>query len=125
MELLVAGFLAAHGLIHGAIYGIPKPADGEAPFDPSSSWALAAAGVRAESAKAASVALAMTSTVLFMAAAAGLALDAGWWPKLVVVAAGVAAAFKIVYFHPWLTLGVLLDVGIVAAVGAQWPASVF
>ena len=34
------GFLIAHGVIHAAIWALPKPAGQQAPFDPAHSWVL-------------------------------------------------------------------------------------
>lgn len=35
---LFIAFLVAHGLVHLAIWLMPKPADDKAPFDPDHSW---------------------------------------------------------------------------------------
>ena len=39
-RLLFIGFLIAHGLVHLAIWLLPRPSDQEAPFDPDHSWLL-------------------------------------------------------------------------------------
>jgi hypothetical protein len=39
-RLLFIGFLIAHGLVHLAIWLMPKPPDQKAPFDPGHSWLL-------------------------------------------------------------------------------------
>jgi hypothetical protein len=30
--------------------------------------------------------------------------------------------FKAIWFHPWLSAGVALDVALIAAVATRWPA---
>jgi hypothetical protein len=42
---------------------------------------------------------------------------------LAVVAAGLGLVLKTLYFHPWLSLGVLLDLGVLSAALTQWPVS--
>jgi hypothetical protein len=60
---------------------------------------------------------------LFTASATALLIGAAWWAPAAVLAAAVALALKLVWLHPWLTVGVLLDLGVVAAVTAGSPAS--
>jgi hypothetical protein len=39
---LFIGFLIAHGLVHLAIWLVPKPSDQKAPFDPDHPWCWSA-----------------------------------------------------------------------------------
>lgn len=41
------------------------------------------------------------------------------------MAASAGLLLKVLWFDPWLGLGVLLDVGVVVAVACTWPASVY
>ena len=124
-RLAVAAFLVAHGLVHAAIYAAVKPADGKAPFDPSRSWALAAAHVDPSITREASVRLAWITAGLFSLAGGALLVDMALWATVASGAAVVGLLLKVTWFHPWLTVGVLLDVGIVWATVSQWPPSLF
>jgi hypothetical protein len=48
-----------------------------------------------------------------------------WWAPVAALAAAAGLLLKLGWFHPWLTAGVLLDVGVLAAVAAGWPAALF
>jgi hypothetical protein len=100
---------------------VPKPADKPAPFDPSHSWAFAAAHLGSSSARQASVTLAWLAAALFTSAGVTLALDASAWTSLAVAGATVGLLLKGLWFNRWLSLGVALDVGVMAAVAAGWP----
>jgi hypothetical protein len=119
ISVLLAAFLIAHGLIHGGIYAIPKQPDDKAPFDPGHSWVLAGLGVAVRPARLASKTLAWVTAVLFCLAGVLLLAGVDGWTAAAVTAAAVGLVLKVGYFHPWLTLGVLLDIGVLAAVLTQ------
>ncbi len=122
-RLLWAGFLLAHGLIHPAIYAIPKDPTKPAPFDPSHSWALTSAHVAEHPARTLGVAMAGLTAVLYAAAGVVLLGDSSPWMPLAVCAAVTGLLLKGLYFHPWLAIGVLIDVGVLWAAIAGWPPS--
>ncbi|MDT7839954.1 hypothetical protein [Streptomyces justiciae] len=39
--------------------------------------------------------------------------------------AAVGLLLRTLWFNPWLSLGVLLDAGVIAAVLLTWPASLY
>ncbi|WP_367325297.1 hypothetical protein [Streptomyces sp. HUAS ZL42] len=121
---LVAAFLIGHGLLHPGVWTAPQRPDRPSPFDPGHSWVLAAARVSPAPARAAALSLAWYTALVYVVAGAGLLAGSGWWPTAAVVAAASGLALKAIWFDPWLTLGVLLDVGVITAVAAGWPASV-
>jgi hypothetical protein len=123
IRVLLAAFLIAHGLIHGGIYAVPKPPDEKAPFDPGHSWVLAGLGVAVGPARRTATLLAWLTAGLFALAGALLLGGAGGWAAAAVAAAAAGLVLKLGYFHAWLSLGVLLDLGVLTAVGAGWPAS--
>jgi hypothetical protein len=122
IDVLVAGFLITHGLLHPGIWAAPAPAD-KLPFDPGRSWALTAAHVSAAPARAAALALAWYTALLYVVAGAGAAVSSGWWPGVAIVAASSGLALKAIWFHPRLAAGILLDVGVILAVVFVWPGS--
>jgi hypothetical protein len=123
IRALAVVFLIAHGLVHAAIYATPQDSAKPAPFDPARSWAVAAGHVPRAVMRTASVRVAWLTAAAFLVAA--VALAAGWesWPLLAAAAATLGLALKIVYFHPWLSAGVLIDIAIVVAAAGGWPPS--
>lgn len=120
---LLAGFLLAHGLIHLAIYAAPVNPDKPAPFDPGHSWAAGSGRATATTMRSGSIVLACAVAAAYGAAGGMLALDAGPWAAAAVLAAVLGLVLKGLWFHPWLTLGVALDIAVAVAAVLGWPAS--
>jgi hypothetical protein len=125
ITVLVAAFLIVHGLLHPGVWTAPQQPDKAAPFDPGHSWALAAAHVPAASTRTTALTLAWYTAVVYAIAGAGVLAGSGWWPTAALVAAAGGLALKAIWFDPWLSFGVLLDVGVIAAVACTWPASLY
>lgn len=123
VRFLTGAFLASHGWIHVAIYMLPAPADGRQPFDPAHSWALTGLHVGAIPARHLSARLAAVTAALFTLAAVGVWVGAGWWFAAAALASASGLGVKSLYFHPWLTLGIVLDAAILLAVFEGWPPS--
>ena len=127
VRLVFGGFLIAHGLIHAAIwlpqaFGVRAAADPHAPFDPGVSWILS--GLGDGGVRWLSVMLALVAAFGFVAGGAGLFAQQGWWRTMTVSAAVVSLALLVVYFDPWLSAAVLLDLALLASIGwAQWPSA--
>ena len=118
-------FLFAHGWIHAAMYALPVSQTNPPPFDPHRSWALRAAHVATTTTFTASVWLAWLATALLLLASVGLAVGASFWVTAAAAGAVVGLVLKIGWFHPWLSFGVALDIGLLAALTAAWPGSVY
>ncbi|HKG57915.1 MAG TPA: hypothetical protein VKA85_11760 [Candidatus Limnocylindrales bacterium] len=125
-KLVIAGFLLAHGAIHTGFLS-PRPAatagGPEWPFDLARSWLLSPLGVDAELIRVlggALVAVTFAAFALAALAAIGVAPEVAWAPAI--VAGAVASlAVLVLFFHPWLVLGVAIDVALVwAALVARW-----
>lgn len=114
---LFIAFLLVHGLIHLGIWMMPKPADPQkSPFDPWRSWVAGDRRVLAQ-------VLAAVAAVLFLGAGAGLIGHADWWRTLTVAASAISLLLMALYFHPWLSLGVGINAGLIAAiVWLDWPS---
>ena len=125
ITVLVAAFLVVHGLLHPGVWTAPQQADKPAPFDPGHSWALAAAHVAPAPARAWALAGAWYTALVYAVAGAGVLAGSGWWPTAALVAASCGLLLKAIWFDPWLSVGVLLDVGVIVAVTCTWPAAVF
>jgi hypothetical protein len=130
VKFLLAAFLAAHGLIH-ASYLAPAPprtADGpEWPFEPARSWLVTGLGLDPGLARPLALALAVAIVVLLVGAGAATVgwLPVGWWPGLVVSGAACSMLMLALFFHPWLLLGIVIDLVLLwAALIAGWlPAA--
>lgn len=114
VQLAVAGFLLAHALIHFGFVTTAPPATAGGPawpFSTSKSWLFTRLGVGADATRLVALALVATTIVGFSLAALsviGILPAAIWLPG---VAIGVAASMSllIAFFHPWLALGVGID----------------
>jgi hypothetical protein len=122
MNLLLGAFLAAHALIHVSFLtpAPPRTAGGpEWPFEMARSWLVTGAGLDAALIRALGTALVVATIALL--AAAGLAtvgwmVPPDWWSALVVWGAAASALTLILFFHPWLVLGLAIDAALLWAV---------
>jgi hypothetical protein len=120
MPLLLAAFLLAHGAIHASFLS-PRPpvtASGPAwPFELSRSWLLTPLGVGAEQLRLLGIALtAVTVAAFAVAALAALGPLAALWVPAVVLGSTASIALLVLFFHPWLSLGIVIDAVLVWAV---------
>ena len=122
MNLLLGAFLAAHALIHVSYLtpAPPRTADGpEWPFEPAHSWLVTAIGLDPALARALGTALVAATIALLMAAGlatVGWMVPPDWWSALVVGGAAASALTLILFFHPWLVLGLAIDAALLWAV---------
>lgn len=122
---LVVGFLALHGLLHLAVW-LPKPSQDPAhppPFEPDHSSVLTAAHVPVKTTHSLAIGLAVGACVAYLLAALVVALGTGWAVAVAVAAAVLGLLLKGLYFHPWLSFGVLLDLGVLSAALWEWPVA--
>ena len=115
VRLLLAGLLLAHAAIHaGFVSKRPpeKPGAPPWPFDLGRSWLLARLGAPAGTVRVLGLALvAATIGGFALAALATLGiLPAGAWGATVAVGSIASLALLLVGFHPWLVVGVAIDV---------------
>jgi hypothetical protein len=121
-RFLVTAFLIAHGLVHLAIYATPANPKA-APFDPGHSWAFGDSRAVASSTRGASVALACAVAAAYSTAGWMVAIHSAGWGQVATHAAALGLLLKGLWFHPWLSLGVGLDIAIAGAAIFGWPAS--
>jgi hypothetical protein len=113
-KLLLAAFLVAHAAIHTSFIA-PRPpatAGGPAwPFDLSHSWALRPLGLRSPATRALGLALVATTLAGFgLSAMSTLGiLPAALWPTSVVVGSVASLGLLVLFFKPWLVLGLGVD----------------
>ncbi len=130
MKFLLAAFLAAHGLIHLSYLSPapPRTAGGpEWPFDVTHSWLVTAIGMDAAAMRPLATALVIVTTVALLGAAAvamGWLSSTLWLPLLVAGTIGSLVTLAI-FFHPWLVLGIAIDLVLLWAtlVGGWAPSA--
>lgn len=124
-SFLVVGFLTLHGLLHLAVW-LPKPAPAPAkppPFEPDHSRVLTAVHVPVRSVHALAIGLAAGACAAYLLAAVSVSLGASWAVGVAVAAALLGLLLKGLYFHPWLSVGVLLDLGVLSSALVEWPVA--
>jgi hypothetical protein len=128
--LLLVAFLLAHAAIHVGFIA-PRPratAGGPAwPFDVQRSWLLGRIGVDEDSARV--VAIALVAVTLAAFGVAGIAafgvLPSLFWTAAVTVGVTGSLSLLLLFFHPWLALGVVIDVALIWIVLFQgWQPAV-
>jgi CHASE2 domain-containing sensor protein len=106
VRVLLGLFVVAHGLVTGLIWMARRRAD--APFDAAHSWLL---GDRRDVA----VILGTVVATGFVVTGVGYLLQQDWWPLAGVAAGGLGVVFMVVYFNPWLLVGIAISGGIAYA----------
>jgi len=131
MRLAVAALLLAHAAIHVAFIAPPPPATAGGPawpFATSQSWLLTRLGFARDELRFLAlglVAVTIAAFALGALVAVGIAPTELWMPAIG-IGALASLALLIPFFHPWLVLGVVIDVVLLwASVIAGWmPATV-
>jgi hypothetical protein len=120
MKLLVALFLLGHGLIHASwLSPAPATAGGpQWPFAFADSWLVTHLGLDIGPVRVLGVALVLATIVLLGGAAFATLgwLPTSWWPAFVVGGSVLSLAVLVLFFHPWLVLGMAIDVVLLWAV---------
>jgi hypothetical protein len=120
-RLLIAALLLAHGAIHASFVSPRPPATPGGPlwpFELARSWLLTPLGVPAETTRLMGTALVVATIGAFALAAlatTGL-LPADLWAPASAAGAISSLALLVLFFHPWLVLGLAIDLGLLWAV---------
>jgi hypothetical protein len=125
MTVLLALFLAVHGVLHLAVW-LPHPTPDPAkppPFNPDHSAVLTAVAVPPSTATSVAHGLAGTAALTYVLAAIGAVAHTDWVVGMAACAAAVGLILKALFFNPWLVVGIALDVAVLAAALTEWPVS--
>jgi hypothetical protein len=121
MKMIIALFLILHGLVHGILAMVPNPNAPDAGFASffSRSWLLNSLGFSESAGKPIAIILAIIATLGFVAT--GLALldllvPFDWWSVLATVSAVISLLLLIIFWHPYLIIGILIDAVILVTV---------
>jgi hypothetical protein len=116
-RIAIGGFLVAHGLVHIAVWAVPKPADGSAPFDASRSWLIG-------SSKGLAAALAIVAALILVSGGLALFTQAGVWRPLTMTGLAASLFLDVLYFNPWLIFIAVVNAAFLAALAlAHWPSA--
>jgi hypothetical protein len=110
-EIVLALFLAAHGLIHLG-YVTPAPPDPRYPFKLDKSWLISSLHVDASYVRILGTALgALTVLGYTLAALAimGIIVPEPLWQPLTIVSSALSLLLLILFWHPWLVIGIAID----------------
>lgn len=106
LRMILGAVLIAHGLITVAIWAVPPSKD--APFDAAHSWLLGDVRVI-------SVILGILAGAAFVATGVGVMGNVTWWPTSAVIAGFGGVVLMVVWFNPWLILGLAISVAVLVA----------
>lgn len=126
MRTVVGLLLIAHGLVH-LMYLMPRPEDDQSyPFVPETRWSAKLVGLGPSTAKMIAVCLAVAVAVVLLVSGIALFADADIWKAAAATGSLLSLALLLLFFHPWLTIGIAVDVAILTDVWfAQLPSSLF
>jgi hypothetical protein len=131
LKTLIAIFLIAHGLVHAGLAAAPNP--NEPDTKPGAfftsinrSWLLPKLGIDAAIVQWIGIILVAFATLGFVLAGLGIFGVTGLneiWRTVAVFSAGVSLLLLVLFWHPWLIVGVLIDISIlIALLWAKWPS---
>ena len=130
LKIALGIFLIAHGLVHSILAIAPNPSDPDAKpgafFTAAArSWLLPQLGLDDTTIRWAGIILVALSTLGFILAGMGILGVPGLntiWRTVSVVSASLSLLLLILFWHSWLIVGVLIDIGILLALlWAKWP----
>ncbi len=131
LKIALAIFIIAHGLVHAILAIAPNPADPSAKpgaffTTAERSWLLPQFGLNASTIQWIGVILVGLSTLGFILAGLGIFGITGLstiWRTVAIFSAILSLLLLITFWHPWLTVGVLIDiVTLVALLVVNWPS---
>ena len=130
LKIALAIFIITHGLVHAILAIAPNPADPNAKpgaffTAPDRSWLLPQFGLNAATMQWIGIILVGLSTLGFILAGLGIFGIAGLsaiWRTVAIFSAILSLLLLITFWHPWLPVGVLIDiVTLVALLVVNWP----
>lgn len=129
LKSLFAILLIAHGLVHAGMAAAPDPGDPDSKpgaffTSPARSWLFLRLGLNPSSVRWIGlllVALAVLGFVLAGLGVFGMPRLVEVWRTVAVVSASVSLLLLIIFWHPWLIVGVLIDAGLlIALLWGKW-----
>ena len=131
LKIALAIFLIAHGLVHAGLAAAPNPVDQDSKpgaffTTPERSWLLPRSGLNPAAVQWIGIILVASATLGFVLAGLGVFGVSGLttiWRTVAVFSSCVSLLLLILFWHSWLIVGVLIDIGImIALLWVKWPA---
>jgi hypothetical protein len=116
-KIVLALFFAAHGLIHLG-YVTPAPPDPRYPFRLERSWLISSLHLEAGIVRYVGTILGVLTVLGYVLAALAVmnfAVPEAWWQPLTIGSSALSLALLILFWHPWLVVGVAIDVFLLLA----------
>ena len=129
-SVIVALFVLIHGAIHLCYLAPRSPATADGPIWPFTldrSWVLLRADTPAEVMRLIGLALTSVTFAAFTLAAMSIAgvVPASLTAVALDLGAGSSIALLVLFFHPWLMLGLVIDITLLLAVTvAEWSPTI-
>jgi hypothetical protein len=123
-------FLIAHGLVHSGLAAAPNPYDSDPKpgtfFTATTrNWLLPKLGFQDAVVQWVGIVLVALTTIGFIVAGLGGLGVSGIstiWRTVAIASSYVSLLLLILFWHPWLVVGVLIDIGVlVSLLWANWP----
>ena len=130
-EQLLAIFIIAHGLVHAILAVAPNLADPNAKplafFTATErSWLLPQFGLNASTIQWVGIILVALSTLGLILAGLGIFGVAGLiviWRTVAILSAVISLLLLVIFWHPWLPVGILIDIGTLGSLLVlNWPS---
>lgn len=133
VRILFAVFLLAHGWVHMSLAQVPAPKPGalRTPFMPSwwrsdvdPAWPALKLGLAPGAARTLGWVLWLLVVIGYSLSALALLFvpgQAGLWQGLTAGSSVLSLVLLGLYWHPWLPVGVLIDLLLLAGVILRWP----
>ncbi|HEU4354289.1 MAG TPA: hypothetical protein VFT27_01745 [Actinomycetota bacterium] len=115
LRIGVGLFLIAHGLVH-LMYLAPPQDAAHNPFVAESRWFPKALGMDPKTARAVAGTLAVATATLFLISGITLFASISIWKSMAVTGSLVSLVLMLLFLHPWLMFGLMIDVAIIAGV---------
>lgn len=131
MKIIFALFLIAHGLVHAGLAAAPNPDDPDAGAgafftSPKRSWLFLRLGIDQRIVQWIGIILVVITVFGFVLAGLGVFGVpglAGLWRSIAVVSSIISLILLVLFWHPWLIIGVLIDSAIIISMlWIKWPS---
>jgi hypothetical protein len=119
IRILIGGFLIAHGLVHIAVWAMPRTtkAQADAPFDPAHSWLIGTT-------RRLVAPFAVIVAVILVAGGIALFAQAGSWRPITVIGLAGSLFLDVLYFNPWFVFITAANAAFLAGlVWWHWPSA--
>ncbi|OGO06093.1 MAG: hypothetical protein A2Z76_02270 [Chloroflexi bacterium RBG_13_56_8b] len=114
LQILIGIFLILHGMVHW-VYAAPqdKAADAKAFSVLTGRWLVKKGGLDQSIALKLGIALMILATVGFAVSGIGVLTSQDWWGIPAIATAAVSTLFLALYWDKMMTIGVVLNIGII------------